>query len=271
LAPHSHNRRSPTPSFAQSSSSASRADEIGVYYQSIEDLDVNEYVDDSTDTEAMPDYLTAEMYLNDPLSRSPSPLPSPLPLQYSEPPPPSTWNMRYDIHNEAFVSLVAALAALHDDGPPLGSRYVLMPVLILALVTRPGSKERDLCVSFINKFKSSMASVSLDPTGGEELDLNIPWDKLDAYSDLVEKERRDSVGSAETLMPQSAPEWNWWDMLKHTDMNMSCKCSLPSFFPRIYSTDLFGGSIDMHDSGEQVLITTSHSKVSMANKALQSF
>lgn len=221
LIPYSRGR---TPPFAtRTGTSSARDEELGAYYQNIERFDISLFVDEPADTETIPDYLTAGTFMSDPLSRSPSPLPSP--SYYSEPPSSSIWNTRYDIHDEAFTTLVTALAALHDSVDAMGSRYVLMPVLILALVTRPQSKERALCLSFLAKFKSFMASASPGPIGGEELVFDIPWEKLDAYSEATERERRDSVVSVETPMAQSASEWNWWDMLKHTDMNMSCKCS----------------------------------------------
>ncbi|KAF2688724.1 hypothetical protein K458DRAFT_151697 [Lentithecium fluviatile CBS 122367] len=220
LMPHSHGRRSPTPSLAtQTGASYARNEELGAYYQNADEFDMSEFVDESTDTETVSDYLTAGPYLPDPLSRSPSPLPSL--LHYTEPPSSNIWNTRYDIHDEAFATLFTALTALHDEVDPVSSRYIIMPVLILALVTRPQSKERALCLSFLAKFKSFMASAPPGEIGGAEFNVIIPWEKLDAYSEVIARERQDSVVSAKTTMAQSAPEWNWWDVLLHIDLNVS--------------------------------------------------
>jgi len=215
--PYSHGRPSPTPSFA-------REEELGAYFQTTDKFDISELVHESTDTESMPDpdYLAAGPYFNDPLSRSPSPLPSP--MRYTEPPSSNIWSTRYDIHDEAFTTLFTALAALYEDLDPVSSRYVLMPILILALVTRPHSKERALCSSFLAKFKGSMTSPAAGPVDAETLAIDIPWEQLDAYSEAIESLSQDSAFSAGIPMEQSAPEWNWWDMLKRIDMNMSCKC-----------------------------------------------
>jgi hypothetical protein len=217
LMPYSHGRRSPTPSFTHQQ-------ELGAYFDSAEEFDMSELVGESSDTDPVPypDYLTAGPYFTDPLSRSPSPLPSP--MHYMEPPSSNIWSTRFSIHDEAFVTLFTALAALHNDLDSVNSRYILMPILILALITRPHSKERALCMSFLAKLSGSTASPTLHPADAEASAIPIPWEKLDAYSEAIEQLRQDRPISAETLMEPSAPEWNWWDMLKHIDMNMSCKC-----------------------------------------------
>jgi hypothetical protein len=229
LAPHSRGRPSPTPSFAtRSSPSFTREEELGAYFQGTEEFGISEYADESTDADALPDpdYLTAGAYFNDPLSRSPSPLPSP--MHYSEPPLSNIWSTRYEIHDEAFVTLFTALATLHDDVDPVNLRYVLIPIMVLALVSRPYSKERGLCFSLLADFKRFMARSAPGPLDVEFVNMDIPWEKLDAYSEAIEQMRRDSAGPEDVQMAQSAPEWNWWDMMKHIDLDMSCKSSYSS-------------------------------------------
>lgn len=232
LAPQSQIRTSPTPSFATRAGSSSAAQhELGAYHHNIEDFDLSEFVDESAGEENLPDYLTAGLYLNDPLSRSPSPMPSPLP--YTEPPASNLWDTRYEIHDEAFTVLSTNFIALHDDLDPVCLRYILVPLLILSLVSRPNSDERALCLSYFAKFKAFMAGPSesasagspapVSPIGGEELELDISWEKLDAYSEIVDRERRENLLSTNVPMDRSAPEWNWWDMLKHIDLNLACK------------------------------------------------
>jgi hypothetical protein len=61
--------------------------------------------------------------------------------------------------------------------------------------------------------------------GGYALDLDIPWDKLDAYSEARSRETTDNnVSSSGLLCDNSAPEWNWWCMLKCIDLKFACKC-----------------------------------------------
>jgi hypothetical protein len=217
LAPYSRGRRSPSPSFALHQ-------EPDAYSESNEEFDISDLVDESSDTDPMPrpDYLMAGSYFTDPLSRSPSPLPSP--IHYMEPPSSNIWSTRFDIHDEAFDTLFTALTTLYNDLDSVSSRYVLMPTLILALVTRPYSKERALCLSVLAKFSDSMAPPVSGFDNAESSIMEIPWEKLDAYTEAIEQLKKDSAVSAEVLMEQSAPEFNWWDMLKHIDMNMSCKC-----------------------------------------------
>lgn len=222
LTPQVHGRSTPLLA-TQAGALFAPPEELSAYYQSVEDSNLGEMVDDSADAENIPDYLTAGLYVDDPLSRSPSPLPSP--MHYSEPPTSKIWDTRYDIHDEAFAALATSLTALHDNMDPVCLRYILVPVLVLALISRPQSQERALCMSFLAKYKSFMAHSAPSPIGGEELDFEIPWEELDAYSEMIERERRDSVVSTNAAMAKSAPEWNWWDMLKHIDFNMACKCA----------------------------------------------
>ena len=220
LAPHSQPRRSPTPSLATQPIPYpvfDRQEESSGYFHGTDEFDINDLVDGSSSTD--PDYLTPGDYFNDPLSRSPSPLASP--RHYTEPPSSDMWNTRYFAHDEAFATLFSALSALHDEVGITISRYVHMPMLVLALVTRPHSKERALCLTFLAKFKDSMATSAPSPRDPRDLAVEIQWEKLDEYSEAVERLRQDT--GVERPMTQSAPEWNWWDMLKHIDMNISCK------------------------------------------------
>lgn len=129
------------------------------------------------------------------------------------------WETRYGIHTEAFSKLASTLSALelHLDSTSLG--LVLVPVIILGLVSRANSEERELCMWYISKFLEPMANPSFGPTSGETLSFDISWENLDEYNEAIENYR-----GAEVTMEGSAPEWNWWDMLKHIDLNLSCMC-----------------------------------------------
>ena len=224
LTPQFQQQRPPTPSFATSSLLAPRED-LDAYYRGTGDFNFSDFVDESSDSENIQDYLTAGLHLTDPLSRSPSPLPSP--LLYTEPPSTNLWGRRYDIHDEAFATLTTAFTALHDILDPKSLRHILVPILIFALVSRPESAERALASSYMAKFRDFMARPPTPPSpiGGAKLELDIPWEKLDAYSELIVRERRDSVVSTDLPMAKSAPEWNWGDMLKQLDLDMACKCT----------------------------------------------
>lgn len=129
------------------------------------------------------------------------------------------WETRYGIHMEAFSTLASTLSALELHLGPTSLGLVLVPVIILGLVSRANSEERELCMWYISKFLEPMANPSFGPTSGETLSFDIPWEKLDEYNEAIENHR-----GAEATMEGSAPEWNWWDMLKHIDLNLSCKC-----------------------------------------------
>jgi hypothetical protein len=144
------------------------------------------------------------------------------------------WNDRYGIHNQAFSELSAGLFALRGELHYGCIRYVLVPLFVLALVSRHGSAERDLCLSYLDDFKEQMGKGSVltpngaramtSPVGGEALDFDIPWGKLDAFSEAVEREKQtDSVFDRDPLCENSAPEWNWWCMLKHLDLQFACE------------------------------------------------
>jgi hypothetical protein len=70
---------------------------------------------------------------------------------------------------------------------------------------------------------SASGGMMSDPVGGLALDFDIPWDKLDAYSRVMEQEDRGNTASLRPSLRWSAPEWNWVHMLKHIDMEMVCK------------------------------------------------
>jgi hypothetical protein len=71
---------------------------------------------------------------------------------------------------------------------------------------------------------------SPSPQGGEALDFEIAWDKLDAFSQKIEDGQRETVMLDESALTKGAPEWNWWDMLKEVQMDLVCEyCAI--FFP----------------------------------------
>lgn len=219
LTPHSYLQRSPTPSMSTPTSTFASQNQFGAYYT--EDLTMGSLVDESSDVENVSEFLTPGMYVDDTLSRSPSPLPSP--LQYNEPPTSQLWDRRYELHDEAFAVLATTFAAIRNNRDAAVLRYAVVPLLIFGLITRKGSEERALCESLGVAFKEHMAASSAGPVGGDKLELDIPWDKLDTFSEAVERERRDSAFSTDIPMAKAAPEWNWWDMLKHTDLDLACK------------------------------------------------
>jgi hypothetical protein len=53
--------------------------------------------------------------------------------------------------------------------------------------------------------------------------LDIPWARLDAYSAETEQIRLNNTVFIEPQLQNSAPEWNWWYMLKHIDLETVCK------------------------------------------------
>lgn len=166
--------------------------------------------------------------------QSPIPPENACPGSTTDLPTSDLWNRRYDIHKEAFSELVNSSFELEDYLQDACVRYVLVPLFILALVSRPGSAERALCLRYFKKFELGMVEGSdlthdgshaiSSPVGGQTLDFNIPWDKLDAYSEVVEREQRErAVYGSVALGAESAPEWNWWYMLKHLDLKFVCE------------------------------------------------
>jgi hypothetical protein len=211
-------------------------------YQNPEDINFSDFLEEIADQECLPDYLSAGLAINDPLSRSPSPMPSPMPspLPTIDHPEPSLWPNRYQIHNDAFAALSSSFFSIHDSLSPICLRYILMPLIILALTSRKDSAERSLCHSYFARYKEFMETNyprdppqsdpetreerSSSPCGGEELNIDIPWEKLDEFSELAEQRQRSSMGGAEGALTMGAPEWNWWDMLNHLKIDMTCKC-----------------------------------------------
>jgi hypothetical protein len=226
LVPHSCGRQSPAPSFSsRASSSLTRHEEVDTYFNPTDfGFDINDLIDTSSNTDSLPDpsYLMPEPYFSEPLSRSPSPIPPP--AHYRKMPSYDNWDRRYEIHDEAFATLFTALAAFYDKLDPVNARYIMMPVLIFALVTRPGSMERALCQSILTRFKEFVATSATHPTDFESFELSMQWEQLDAYSEATQQLGHNINSLTQVPMARSAPEWSWWDMLKHVDMD-ECKCS----------------------------------------------
>ncbi|KAL5377617.1 hypothetical protein DPSP01_009672 [Paraphaeosphaeria sporulosa] len=162
------------------------------------------------------DYLTAGTYFDDPLSRSPSASPIQSPYAPAEPLNFDLWDARYDIHDEAFTTLTSVLATLQPDLDPITLRCVLIPVIILALVSRPDSKERAICVAYFERLDVFVQHSCKSRADSENMNYSIPWDKLDAFSEVAKMQVDPEMES----MKGSAPEWNWWDMLKHIDLDL---------------------------------------------------
>jgi hypothetical protein len=170
-----------------------------------------------------PEHLSPETHMSDPSSRTPSPLASLRPS--NEAITFDHWDRRYDIHNEAVSELVESLSNFRGIEDASFLRYVLIPLIILALVSRPGSAERTLCADLFEQFTNSMAvkRSTLNPIGGPPLSLDIPWERLDAYSAQVQQPRQDTEAEAEIRLRNAAPEWNWWYMLKEINLSNACK------------------------------------------------
>lgn len=159
---------------------------------------------------------------------------------------PTLWSNRYGIHDEAFSALSSSFSALYDELDPTCLRYIMTPLLIFALVSRKGSPERALCISYFKRFSDFMSTVyppggptssgAPSPLGGDplQLEVEVPWDKLDAFNEKTQQERQDS-GSQQEVPTMGAPKWNWWDMLDYIKMEAVCK--YPSFqsFPPLHS------------------------------------
>jgi hypothetical protein len=168
--------------------------------------------------------FSSEAYMSEPFSRTPSPLP---PHHLSEGNVSfDHWNRRYNIHNDALSELVSSLHALsaHEDASYL--RYSLIPLMILGLVSRPGSIERELYFGQMDRFEQCMTQESTtmpNPIGGSPSAVNIPWDLLDAYSMQMEQQHCDRTGFILSELHNTAPEWNWHHMLKHLNLTSICE------------------------------------------------
>jgi hypothetical protein len=170
-----------------------------------------------------PNHLSPEDHLKDPVSRSPSPLPSPRPsretISFDH------WHRRYDIHNEATSELYGSLFALSTFEDASYLRYAFLPLVILALVSKAESSERALSIEQLERFKYAMARMrtAQNPVGGAMLNFDIPWGRLDAYSVEMEQQRHGSALPFHPQLHNAAPEWNWWYMLKRTDLDLICE------------------------------------------------
>lgn len=170
-----------------------------------------------------PEHLSPDTYLNDPFPRSPTPVPTPRPDESSM--TFDHWRRRYDIHNEAAAELFNSLSVLwaYEDVSYL--RYTLLPIIVLALISPPSSEQRTLCLVLFERFKAFMSQqdAQTDHIGGSKLDFDIPWEKLDAYSAEMEQQRRADAVVVERHLQNSAPEWNWWYMLKEINLQTVCE------------------------------------------------
>lgn len=166
--------------------------------------------------------VTLDAYTADPFSRTPSPFRS------SRSSTASTtfdlWQRQYDIYNRAWAELFDSLFVLSGHAESLYLSYAMMPIVIMGLASRPGSRERGLCLDCFRQFKDAASSggTTLDPTFGSPLEFDIPWDRLDAFSAEYERERSDNA-VFEPPLNGSAPDWNWRDMLLRMDVKMLCK------------------------------------------------
>lgn len=202
-------------------------------------MDINYYLEESGNVGGSycPDYAS--------YSRQPSPLPYLLPTASVEPRAPSLWLSRYTIHNEAFSDLSTSFATLHDTFDPSLLRYIISPLLILALVSRANSPERALCQSYLANYRKFMSTTrasdddscgdsgnmgpvfaAWSPLGGRLMERDIPWDVLDTFSELAELQRWAEGPPVDPGLIGSAPEWNWYDMLGCLKMESVCKCCL---------------------------------------------
>ncbi|KAF2033408.1 hypothetical protein EK21DRAFT_86217 [Setomelanomma holmii] len=151
------------------------------------------------------EHLSPESQSSEPIwSRAPSPLPSPRSI--NEPVAFDHWTRRLFA-----LSIVEDISYL---------RYALLPLMVLALISRPNSNERALCLGQFERFKQFMAyeRAGSTPIGGSPLDFDIRWDLLYAYSAEVEQLRGEDLVYLEPKLRGSAPEWNWFHMLKRIDL-----------------------------------------------------
>ena len=148
------------------------------------------------------------------------------------------WRNRYKIHNEAFIELGSGLGALLENSAPEYRRSVLVPLIVLGLVSRPGTSERSSCLTSFQHLKdfllgsyiSATADVIPNPSGGRPQDLDLcPVDKLDAYSVDSERERKESAPASSRGLALSTTEGNWNHMLERLRLDLRCKirCHAP--------------------------------------------
>jgi hypothetical protein len=152
----------------------------------------------------------------------------------------SLFTKRYTLHNSAFNALASTLSGFSNTTSRESLRFVLIPVIVLALVSALSSPERDLCISLFSQFQ---AQFSTRPNTGSssatfELTLEIPWTKLDAFS-ATAKGNLDPSALPLKELNYGAVEWNWGDMLRYLDLDLACKSKVPleTKFPRNHSSD----------------------------------
>jgi hypothetical protein len=216
-----------------------------VFEESLHDMDNptgTEYDrEDTAESYTDSEHLSSEAYTSDTFSRTPSPLP---PLHPShENISFDHWNRRYDIHNDAMSELFSSLSNLSTNQDASYLRYALIPLIILGLVSRPGSIERALYFAQMGRFQQCMVRKSIampNPVGGSLPKVNIPWDQLDAYSRQMEQHQRDSAGFVFNGLRNAAPEWNWYHMLRHLNLTSICEWAdtqlSPLSFPHALGT-----------------------------------
>jgi hypothetical protein len=216
-----------SPAISPNAQLTDQAASHNVFEEFLQDLDdkassydPGEHTPSYTDSE----HLSSETYMNDPFSRTPSPLPA-LHLG-DENIAFDHWHRRYEIHNNALTELVSSISALstHENASYL--RYVLIPLMILALVSRPGSMERALFLEQMERFQTSMAqenTASPNPIGGSLPEIYIPWDQLDAYSLEMNQRQSEGIPFSFSKLYNTAPEWNWYYMLKHINLTSICE------------------------------------------------
>lgn len=231
LVPYIPAQPSPRPSASHGSAWLSTHEETSSYFQNYEEFNFSDFLEDTSDPENFSSHLSTGVFMNDPLSRTPSPFPSPLP--FTEPLDTGVWNDRYKLHDEAFTLLSESFSTLHDRMEGMCLRNILVPLLILALVSRRGSSERELCHSYFQKFHQYMAENhppepssyfgSAKGPQGTQMEFNVPWEKLDAYSDAIEGQLGNSLAIGIPGLTKGATEWNWWDMLNHLKMELICE------------------------------------------------
>jgi hypothetical protein len=215
---------SPTSMFIRSATGASYQDSEGPSLAGSPDS-----LDD------LPDFLDTDAIFKDLLSE-------PLPSVEHDVSTSNLWPSRYEIHNGAFSALFTSFFTMHDTLDPSCLRYLLVPLLILALVSQPNSPERALCLSYFAKYKEFMKTnyppdtatlAGSSPLGGQQLDLDISWEKLDAFSEAATYLSGNVQSSTDGGLAQGAPEWNWYDMLDHLKLSFVCKSPFP--FHRSFS------------------------------------
>jgi hypothetical protein len=219
-----HLSRSPTPNptaYESVTLDLYTSSEEGLYTADEASMDYR--LENDTESYFEPGRLSPEARMKGNLSWTPSPLPSPRPtgeeISFDH------WHRRYDIHNEATEDLSRSFSALSTLEDALYLRYALLPLIILALISRPGSNERALALSQFQRFTDVMNKIRTAQTsiGGFPLEFDIPWDRLDSFSAEMEQHQHDDIVNVKSQLHNAAPEWNWWHMLKRIDLKQVCK------------------------------------------------